>query len=118
MTASVVTRVGVDDYYSAAVLHGGVAYLAGVVADDGSTTIALQTADVLRQIDAQLADLRTDKSRLLTATVWLADLGDYDAFNEVWRGWVASCAPPARATGQVALSGPQYLVEIIATVAL
>lgn len=100
---------------SDAVIHGGVAYLAGVVANQGSD-ITTQTQDVLATIDQQLALAGTDKSRLLTATIWLTDLTNVKAFNAVWTDWVAPSGLPARACVQAGLQG-DTLLEIVVTAA-
>ncbi len=81
-------------------------------------TTAAQTRAILGQIDALLAEAGTDKSRLLTATIWLADMADFAEMNAVWDAWVAPGHTPARATGEAKLAGPGYKVEIIVTAAL
>ncbi len=102
---------------SQAVIHNGIAYLAGQVGAPGMS-LTEQTTAVLAQIDALLAEAGTDKSRLLTATIWLADMADFAAMNAVWDTWVDPANPPARATGEVKLATPEYRVEIIVTAAL
>jgi enamine deaminase RidA (YjgF/YER057c/UK114 family) len=102
---------------SQAVVHGGTVYLSGQVARDGSTDIAGQTRDVLRQIDALLAEAGSDRSRLLSVNIWLRDIADFGAMNEVWNEWVDGIDPPARATVQSPLAGPQWLVEMMAVAA-
>lgn len=102
---------------SQAVIHGGLVYLAGQIGAPGEDTAA-QTRAVLSKIDALLAEAGTDKSRILTATIWLADMADFGAMNEVWDGWVGGANAPARATGEVKLATPDYRVEIIVTAAL
>jgi enamine deaminase RidA (YjgF/YER057c/UK114 family) len=102
---------------SQAVIHNGIAYLAGQVGEPGKS-LTEQTTAVLAQIDALLAEAGTDKSRLLTATIWLADMADFAAMNAVWDAWVDPANPPARATGEVKLATPEYRVEIIVTAAL
>ena len=77
-----------------------------------------QTKDVLASIDRLLAEAGTDKSKLLQATIWLADMRDFAAMNAVWDAWVDTANPPARATGEARLAGPDYLVEIIVIAAL
>lgn len=102
---------------SQAVIHKGLVYLAGQVGAPGEDTAA-QTRAVLGKIDALLAEAGTDKSRILTATIWLADMDDFGAMNEVWDQWVGGANAPARATGEVKLATPDYRVEIIVTAAL
>ncbi|NTJ45329.1 RidA family protein [Agrobacterium larrymoorei] len=102
---------------SRAVTHSGVAYLAGLTADDVTQDVAGQTQQVLAKADAKLAIAGTGKSQLLTATIWLRDISDFDAMNKVWEGWIDSANPPARATAQCHLAAPEILVEIIFTAA-
>jgi enamine deaminase RidA (YjgF/YER057c/UK114 family) len=90
----------------------GTAYLAGQVARDPKTDIADQTHQVLAQIDDLLHEAGSDKSRLLSATIYLPDIADFAAMNTVWEKWVVSGATPARATVQAVLAGPDYKVEI------
>jgi len=102
---------------SQAVIHNRLVYLAGQVGAPGDDTAA-QTLAVLDKIDALLAEAGTDKSRILTATIWLADMDDFGAMNDVWDRWVGGANAPARATGEVKLATPDYRVEIIVTAAL
>jgi enamine deaminase RidA (YjgF/YER057c/UK114 family) len=102
---------------SQAVVHGGIAYLAGQVGAPGQDATA-QTEAVLAQVDRLLAEVGTDKSRVLQATIWLADMADFGAMNVVWEKWVGGANAPARATGEVRLATPDYKVEIIVTAAL
>lgn len=102
---------------SQAVIHNGLVYLAGQIGAPGEDTAA-QTRAVLDKIDALLAEAGTDKSHILTATIWLADIEDFDAMNRVWDQWVGGANAPARATGEVKLATPDYRVEIIVTAAL
>lgn len=101
---------------SQAVIHGGAVYLAGQVAPGEDVTA--QTQAVLASIDTLLAEARTDRSRILQATIWLADMADFAAMNAVWEGWIGGANAPARATGEVRLADPQYKVEIIVIAAL
>lgn len=100
-----------------AVVHGNTVYLAGQVGAPGESTAA-QTAAVLEQIDRLLAEAGSDKSRILSATIWLADIGDFAEMNSVWDTWVDRANPPARATGESRLAAPDYKVEIIVIAAL
>lgn len=103
---------------SGAVIHAGTVYLAGQVADNPSLDAEGQTADVLRQIDALLAEAGTDKSRLLSCQVFLADMADVAAMNRAWDAWYNRGNPPARATVEARLVDPRWLVEITAIAAL
>lgn len=102
---------------SQAVIHGGLVYLAGQVGAPGEDVQA-QTRAVLSSIDALLAEAGTDRSRILSATIWLADMGDFAAMNAVWEDWVDQATAPARATGEVRLATDEYKVEIIVVAAL
>jgi enamine deaminase RidA (YjgF/YER057c/UK114 family) len=102
---------------SQAVINNGVVYLAGQVAKEGED-VETQTRSVLGEIDRLLALAGTNKSRLLTATIWLVDIGQFAAMNKVWDAWVDPKNTPARATGEVKLAAPKYLVEIIVSAAL
>lgn len=106
-----ISRIGATERMSAVVVHNGVAYLSGVVGREGSDT-ASQTGAALREVDRILAEAGTDKSHVLSATVWLADIGDIAEMNRVWDQWVDARNPPARATGQVPLAREKYRVEI------
>ena len=111
-----VRRIEPGPRMSQAVVHGGVVYLAGQVGARGAGT-AEQTRAVLAQIDRLLAAAGSDKSRILTATIWLADIADFGEMNAVWDAWVDPANPPARATGESRLAAPEYNVEIIVTAA-
>ncbi|MBY8822816.1 RidA family protein [Sphingomonas colocasiae] len=102
---------------SQAVIHGGLVYLAGQVGNPGDDVTA-QTRTVLSSIDALLAEAGTDRSRILSATIWLADMGDFAAMNAVWEDWVDQATAPARATGEVRLATDEYRVEVIIVAAL
>ncbi len=101
---------------SQAVVHGDTVYLAGQVGAPGES-VAAQTRAVLAQMDRLLAEAGSDKSRILTATIWLADIADFAEMNSVWDDWVDPANPPARATGESRLAAPEYRVEIIVTAA-
>ena len=91
---------------------GRLVFLAGQVAEDRNADIDAQTRSVLDQVDRLLAEAGTDKSRLLSATIYLADMEDYGAMNAVWDAWVTPGDTPARATVQARLAHPAYKVEI------
>ena len=107
-----IQRVHPGPRMSEMVIHNETVYLSGQIADDGSTDVESQTRDVLRQIDALLAEAGTDKSKLLTATIYLADIGTFAEMNKAWDAWVDSANAPARATVEARLAAPEYLVEI------
>lgn len=99
-------------------IHQGVVYLAGQVPNDDSLDITGQTREVLANIDKALAKAGTDKSRLLTAQVFIKDLADFDAFNVEYKAWIAGNIPPTRATIQAHLVNPKWLIEIVVTAAV
>lgn len=89
-------------------------YLAGQVADDSTAGVAGQTEQILRKIERLLEGAGTDKTRLLSATIWLADMAACAEMNEVWDAWVAPGNTPARACVAAKLTSPQFKVEIAA----
>ena len=103
---------------SQAVVHGTTVYVAGQVATDTAADVSGQTRQILTRIDALLAAAGTDKSRLLAATIYLADISTFAAMNYVWDSWVVPGATPARATVEAALAAPEYSVEIVVIAAL
>lgn len=102
---------------SEASIHNGTVYLAGQVADDVGADIKGQTAQVLAQIDALLAEAGSSKSRILSTTIYLSSIANFAAMNEVWDAWVDQANPPARATVEARLAAPGYLVEIVCVAA-
>ena len=100
------------------VIHNGIAYLAGQVGAEGAS-VTEQTKAVLASIDALLAEAGTDKTNLLTAQIWLSDIGtQFAEMNAVWDAWVPEGCAPARWTGEAKLATPDYHVEIIVTAAI
>ena len=89
-----------------------VAWLAGQVAADPVADITGQTTSVLAQIDALLAEIGSDKTKILSATIYLADIKDFAAMNVVWDAWVPQGHTPARATVEANLAAPAYRIEI------
>ena len=103
---------------SQVVVHGDTVYLAGVVAGKAAgESVTKQTQEILSIIDGHLAKAGTDKSKLLTATIYLTDIKTFGEMNAVWDGWVSAGNTPARATVQASLAAPQYNVEIMVTAA-
>lgn len=101
---------------SQAVVHGNTVYLAGQVGEGAD--VQAQSRAALSEVDRLLAAAGSDKSRILSAIVWLADMKDFAAMNAVWDAWVDPANPPARASGEARLATPDYLVEFIITAAL
>jgi enamine deaminase RidA (YjgF/YER057c/UK114 family) len=103
---------------SQVVIHGDTVYLAGIVASNaGGESVTKQTQDVLSTIDGHLKKAGSDKSKLLTATIYLTDMKTFAEMNAVWDGWVSAGNTPARATVEARLASPQYNVEIMVTAA-
>jgi len=114
-----IKRFQVGPRMSQAVVHNGMVYLAGQVASGKpGGTVAEQTQDILNRIDALLAEAGTDKSKLITANIWLADIGKFAEMNGAWDAWVAPGCTPARATVESKLASPDYTVEIMVTAAV
>ena len=108
-----IRRIQVGERMSQAVVHNGVVYTAGQVALGApGASIAEQTRDILGRIDALLAEAGTDKSKLLSATIWLTDMRDFAEMNEVWDAWVSPGNTPARACVESRLAAQQFNVEI------
>jgi len=112
-----IERLHVAARYSEAAIFNGVVYLAGMVPECAETDIRSQTADVLRQIEQRLAEADTDKARLLRVQIYLADIHDIAAMNEVWDAWVQPGSAPPRATVQAALANPAWRIEVVVTAA-
>ena len=103
---------------SQVVIHGDTVYLAGVVAHKAAgESVSKQTQEVLSIIDSHLAKANSDKSKLLTATIYLTDMKTFTEMNAVWDGWVSAGNTPARATVETKLAAPQYHVEIMVVAA-
>jgi enamine deaminase RidA (YjgF/YER057c/UK114 family) len=114
-----IRRFNVESRYSDMAVFNGVAYLAGQVANDLSQDIGGQMREILAMIDALLKQAESDKSRILMAQIYLADLADYAGMNVVWDAWVSDIqghAPP-RATVQAKLANAGYKVEVVITAA-
>ena len=107
-----ITRIAEEARLSGAVVAGGLIWLAGQVADDPTADAEGQTADILRQIDALLAEAGTDKRALLSCTVVLADIAEAPAMNRAWDAWLDPAHKPARMTIQAPLVDPRWRVEI------
>lgn len=95
------------------VIHGDTVYLAGQVAEDAPGQPAgAQMKNILERIDGHLREAGTDNTKLLSATIWLADMRDYDAINEAWDAWVPEGCAPARACVEAKLAFIKYTVEV------
>ncbi len=114
-----VTRIdrtsGPGPIMSRCVVRGDMVYVAGLTASDRSADIKGQTQQILDKIDEYLAKAGTDKSKLLQANLWITDMANFSAMNEVWNAWVDAENPPVRACVKVDLAVPELLVEIMVT---
>ena len=113
-----VQRFDTGPRMSQVVVHGDTVYLAGIVANNtAGESVKKQTQEVLSIIDSHLAKAGSDKSRLLSATIYLTDMTTFPEMNTVWDAWVSPGNTPARATVEVKLAAPRYNVEIMVTAA-
>ena len=113
-----IERIDAGPRMSEACIHGGIAYLAGQVPETAGADIETQTREVLEAIDALLAQAGSDKTRILRAQIFLADMGDFTGMNQAWDEWVAAGHTPPRATVQAPLARPEWKVEIVVTAAV
>jgi enamine deaminase RidA (YjgF/YER057c/UK114 family) len=107
-----INRIQPGKRLSAAVVHGDTIYIAGQIAGDAATDVKGQTQQILKKFDELLAAAGSNKSKLLSATIWLADMRYFDDMNSVWDSWMDPANPPARATVEARLAAPKYFVEI------
>lgn len=107
-----IQRLHVGPRLSQVVIHGDTVYTAGIVADDPTADTTGQTRQILSRIDEYLAEAGSDKTKILMATIWLADMNDFAAMNTAWDPWVPKGATPARACVESKLAAPAYRVEI------
>ena len=103
---------------SEATIHGGRIYCAGMIPEDTSLDITGQVKQALVEIDSLLAKGGSDKTKILSAVIWLSDIGDFAPMNKVWDAWVVPGQTPARATVQARLNDPAMKVEIMVVAAL
>ncbi len=114
-----IKRIEVGARMSQAVVHGDTVYTAGQVAQNAAgASVAEQTRDILSSIDRLLAEAGTDKTKLLTANIWLSDISTFGEMNEVWDAWVSPGNTPCRACVESRLASPKFTVEIMVTAAL
>ena len=109
-----IQRIDVDTLWCDASVYNGIAFLAGQVGTSGAS-VTQQTQEILDQIDALLARVGSDKSKLLQATIWLSDMRDAEEMNKVWGAWLPKGTAPARCCGGVQLHDSGTKVEIIVT---
>ena len=110
----IIQRMHAGDRMSQIVVHGNTVYIAGQVASGApGGTVAEQTRDILERIDGYLAEAGTDKSKLLSANLWITDMANFAEMNAVWDSWVASGEAPCRACVESKLASNKYDVEIM-----
>jgi enamine deaminase RidA (YjgF/YER057c/UK114 family) len=107
-----IKRLKPGQRFSLAVIANGVVTTAGITARDTSGDVKAQTKDILEQIDGLLAEAGSSKSKLLTTSIWLRDIAQFAAMNEVWDAWIDRQNMPVRATVEARLALPELLVEI------
>ncbi|HEX7115768.1 MAG TPA: RidA family protein [Steroidobacter sp.] len=114
-----IKRIECGPRMSQAVVHNGTVYLAGQVAPaSAGASVREQTLAILARIESLLAQAGTDKTKLLSASIWLADMSTFAEMNEVWDQWVPAGCAPARATVEARLASPDYRVEIAVVAAI
>lgn len=114
-----IRRIEVGPRMSQAVVHGNTVYLAGQVAPEpDGKSVAEQTKAVLAQIEALLAQAGTDKTKILSASIWLRDIATFAEMNSIWDSWIPTGHTPARATVEAKLATPDYKVEIAVIAAI
>jgi enamine deaminase RidA (YjgF/YER057c/UK114 family) len=114
-----IRRIGAGPRMSKAVVHGNTVYLAGQVADKTKgASVADQTKEIVGIIDELLKEAGTDKTKILSATIYLSDISTFPQMNSVWDTWVVPGQTPARATVEAKLAAPEYTVEIAVIAAI
>lgn len=112
-------RIDPGPRMTSAIIHDGRVFLAGQVADRSKgRSVREQTAEVLQQIETLLKQAGTDRTKIITANIWLSDISTFGEMNAVWDAWVVPGRTPARATVEAKLAAPEYKVEIMVTAAL
>lgn len=112
-----IERHGTTRRYSNSVTHNGTVYLVEVPGN-ADADFAAQAENLLASVERQLAEVGSDKSRLLLATIYLTDMADYDALNRIWEAWLPAGSAPVRACVEARLAAPAYRLEIVLTAAL
>lgn len=113
-----IERHDIGPRMSKAVVHGNTVYLAGIVADNPKgKSVGEQAKDIVGQIDRLLAKAGSDKTKLLSANIWITDMANFAEMNAVWDAWVVPGHTPARATVEAKLAAPDYKLEIMVVAA-
>ena len=111
-----INRIKTGNRMSQIVIHNDTIYLAGQVGNPGDS-LAEQTTTCLEKVDVLLNEAGSDKTRILLATIWLADISNFAKMNEVWDAWITPGTSPARACGEAKLAAPEYKVEVMVVAA-
>lgn len=107
-----IARHGKGTRFSRVVVHDGTAYFSGLTADDRAGDAHAQTREVLAKADALLTEIAAERSQILSAMIWLADIADFAGMNAAWEAWVDTDHPPAHATVEARLALPDIRVEM------
>jgi enamine deaminase RidA (YjgF/YER057c/UK114 family) len=113
-----IKRLHLGSRMSQVVIHGDTVYISGQVADNRKGSIEAQTGDILARLDQLLAEAGTDRSHLVSVTVLLPHISDFDAMNAVYDAWIDPANPPARACLEARLADPDLRIEVVAVAAL
>jgi len=113
-----IRRLAPEARLAGATVHGNTVYLAGQVADDTSLDSEGQMADILRQVDALLAEAGTDKRHLLQVHIFIQDFADFVGMNRAWDAWIDREHLPARATVEAKLADPSWRIEVTGVAAI
>jgi len=113
-----IKRLHVGKRLSEIAIHNGTVYLAGQIAEDTTQDIVGQTREVLSHVDRLLAEVGSDKTRVLSTQIYIADMADFPGMNTVWDEWVVPGNTPPRATVEAKLANPACLVEVVIVAAL
>ncbi|WP_395015399.1 RidA family protein [Dongia sp.] len=113
-----IERIGKTERLSRVVVHEKVAYFSGLTADDRKQDVVGQTRQILEKADTFLESIGSNRAAVLSATIWLRDIADFDRMNTAWIEWIDRNEPPARATVQAVLGLPDIQVEIQFTAAV
>ncbi|AYD03735.1 RidA family protein [Neorhizobium sp. NCHU2750] len=113
-----INRIENGSRFCRVLTHNGTVYLAGMTADDTTGDVVAQTKGTIAKIEHYLALAGSDKTKMLSAVIWLRDIADFELMNAVWDEWMDPDAMPVRATVEARMAGDAYRVEIMVTAAI
>lgn len=113
-----IKRIDTNNLMSMCVVKDDMVYMSGLTASDSSQDMKGQCRQILNKIDEYLTEVGSDRSKLLTAQIWLSDIRDWADMNELWSAWIDPENPPTRATVEAKLAFPEMSVEIMVTATL